>query len=603
MMHAVIGTAGHVDHGKSSLIEALTGINPSHLPQEFARGMTIDLGFAYFTSPQGDKIGVIDVPGHERFIRNMVSSIWGLDMVLFVVAADAGWAALSEEHLRVIAAMGVKHILVVITKCDLVDEKRLAAVENEALERFIALADMLPEVLYTSVQTGQGISELKQRIETLATQIEVRGNLDQDAHLYVDRVFSINGVGTTVTGTLRGAALTEGEVLTLYPGAQTVRIKSLQSYHEPLDRVEPYSRVAIGLKQVNRKTVGRGSCLVANSSAVTMSKDWIVQLNPKFSEMKKQSELEVALGTAHVQANCFVFADGQLARLQLKEAVPAFWGQPLVLIQHGGSRIIGSGRLVWLQTLEKGLRQALLEALPTLEVNPNDSSAKVGLQLALKGYTPLTQACDAPEGVQVLGLWWISNSCLHRLVQICGQILIDSIHAVSVDQLARQTEHPISLIDALVTSECQAGHWQRIEGGVISLQAREDGKLPADQAHLLEQIELAGKQGYDTLKTQQPGIQRLLRSLTERNLIVPTVDKIFFTRAVYDELVRKIISARTLGEQFDVANARERTQLARKQLIPLLNRMERDGWVRRVGDNRVVCKLHSGNQSEKPKIT
>ena len=591
-MYAVIGTAGHVDHGKSSLIQALTGIHPSHLPQELARGMTIDLGFANFITSTGEKIGLIDVPGHERFIRNMVSSIWGLDMVLFIVAADEGWAALSEEHLRVIAAMGLERVIIVLTKCDLVDKERLEQVENDVLERFIALTDSLPEVVHTSAQTGQGIDTLKLCIEKIIALMDKRVNLDQTAHLYVDRVFSVNGVGTTVTGTLRGQeGFEEGDVLTLYPGSQTVRIKTLQSYHEPLQKVEPYCRVAVGLKQVNKKSISRGSCLVKNPQAIIVSKEWIVQLDPKFSAMKKQSELEVALGTTHTQAHCFVFAEGQLARLQLKEAIPAFWGQPLVLIQHGGSRIIGAGKLVWQHTLNKTLRQALLEALPVLEIDSSDPLSKVALQLSLNGYTAVVDNCPAPEDAQTLGAWWVSASYVQLLREKCNLVLMNAIQAVSMDELARQTECPVSLINVLVEQECEAQHWQRIEGGIVSLQAREDGSLPADQAHLLEQIQQAGAQGFDLMKVHQPGIQRLLRVLGERNLIIPTPDKIFFAREIYDELVRQMLQGRQLGDEFGVADARERIGLARKQLIPLFNRMERDGWVRRVGDNRVVCKL------------
>ena len=594
-MHAVIGTAGHVDHGKSALIQALTGIHPSHLPQELARGMTIDLGFAHFTSPQGDKIGIIDVPGHERFIRNMVSSVWGLDMVLFIVAADAGWATLSEEHLRVIAAMNVKRTLLVITKCDLADNARISAVENDALERFIAMTDSLPEVVHVSAHTGQGIDTLKQRILENLDQLDLRDNLERHAHLYVDRVFSINGVGTTVTGTLRARSIKEGDVLTLFPGQQTVRVKSLQSYHQQLTEVQPYSRVAIGLKQVNKKSVARGSCLVADPSAITVSTDWIVQLNPKFSELKKQSELEVALGTSHTQAKCFVFAQGQLARLQLKEPVPAFWGQPLLLIQHGGSRIIGAGRLVWMQTLDKKLRTALLNTLPTLEISTHDHADKLRLQLALNGYATQDEKLDQPENTVNMGPWWLTNQCLQTLLKECNDILINAINALSTEELARRTGHPQSMIDALAASECSENHWKRIQGGIVSIQAREDGGLPADQANLLEQIRLSGTHGFDAGKIQQPGIQRILRALTERKLIVPTIDKLFFTTEVYENLVTLIMQNRQLGEEFGVADARDRTGLARKQLIPLFNRLERDGWLRRVGDNRVVCKLLSKN--------
>lgn len=589
-MHAVIGTTGHVDHGKSSLIEALTGIHPSHLPQELQRGLTIDLGFAHLPAPDGGKIGIIDVPGHERFIRNMVSSVWGLDMVLFVVAADAGWATLSEEHLRVIAAMGIRQCIIVLTKCDLVDEKRLSEVEDEALERFLAITDTLPEVIHTSAQSGQGIDALKALVFEKLGKLPTRQDLSAGAHLYVDRVFSVSGIGTTVTGTLRGDSVDDDEVLTLFPGGQKVRVRSLQSYHEQLPSVVPYSRVAIGLKQVNKKLVGRGSCLVANADEVTVSTDWIIQLNPRFSEMRKQSEVEVALGTTHTQAQCYVFADGQLARLQLKEAVPAFWGQPLLLIQHGGSRIIGAGRLMWMKTLDKKLRQSLHDTLPSLEENC-DAAARLKLQLSLNGYAPVDGQTIPPEGIQTMGTWLITASCAQDLLKQCNDILFQSVNAVSIDALARRSGYPASLIETLVTQQCETGEWQRIEGGIVSNQVRDDGSLPADQAQLLTTIQAAGEKGLIVTADKSPGAQRLLRALTERKLIVPTVDGMFFAAEVYNELVKKIMSGWNIGDSFGVPEARDRTDLGRKQLIPIFNRMEKDGWLKRVGDLRLVCKV------------
>lgn len=590
-MQAVIGTAGHVDHGKSSLIEALTGIHPSHLPQELQRGLTIDLGFAHLQTQEGDKIGMIDVPGHERFIRNMVSSVWGLDMVLFVVAADAGWATLSEEHLRVIAAMGIRNCIIVITKTDLVNEKQLAEVEEHALERFLTMTDTLPEVVHTSAQSGQGIAALKALIFQKLTHLPTRHNLSAGAHLYVDRVFSVNGIGTTVTGTLRGDCIDDDEVLTLYPGGQKVRIRSLQSYHEQRSTVMPYSRVAIGLKQVNKKLVHRGSCLVANDNEMTMSTDWIIQLNPRFSEMKKQGEVEVALGTTHTQAQCYVFAGGELARLQLKEALPAFWGQPLLLIQHGGSRIIGAGRLMWMQSLDKKLRAALQEAIPTLE-EACDPSTRLQLQLSLNGYAPISHNMIPPEGIQTMGAWWVTATCAQDLLKQSQSILFQSVHAVTLEELARRTEYPLSIVEALVTEQCNNQQWQRIEGGIVSNQTREDGTLPADQAQLLANIQAAGAKGLIVTADKTPGSQRLLRALTERKLIVPTVDGMFFCAEVYQDLVNKIMAGLAIGDSFGVPEARERTELGRKQLIPIFNRMEKDGWLKRVGDLRIVHKVN-----------
>lgn len=594
-MNVVIGTAGHVDHGKSSLIQALTGIHPSHLPQELLRSMTIDLGFAYFTTQAGDKIGIIDVPGHERFIRNMVSAVWGLDLVLFVVAADEGWAELSTEHLRIISAMGITNCILVLNKCDLVDKQHLAEVENTALEHFLEIIDFIPDVACVSSHTGEGIDQLKAMIVDKIHHFGSRAELDSQAHLYVDRVFSVNGVGTTVTGTLRGASVNEGDVLTIFPGGQTAKVRSLQSYHQQLQIAEPFARTAIGLKQINKKSLSRGSCLVANPEAVIMTTDWIVQLSPQFSStLKRQSVVEVALGTANVRAKCFVYAGRLLARLLLEEPIPAFWGQRLLLIQHGGSNLIGAGHLVWSQPLSKDMRKTLQDKLPELVINnDNIQQAKLSLELELNGYARQVDGMTAPEKTVGLGVWWVSEAHLVNLYHLCNEFLNNAINAVSIEELARISYAPSSLIEVIVNKECKAGHWQKIDTGIISTSAREGGKLPANQQNLYNEIEMAGKQGFESDKANIPGIKPLLRALTERQLIIPTEDNIFFSKKVYEELVFIIMFRRQLGDIFTVADTRDRTQLARKQVIPLLNRLERDGWVKRVGNERRVCRVYN----------
>lgn len=596
-MNAVIGTAGHVDHGKSSLIQALTGIHPSHLPQELLRSMTIDLGFAYFKTPEGSNIGIIDVPGHERFIRNMVSAVWGLDLVLFVVAADEGWATLSTEHLRIISAMGITNCILVLNKCDLVDQNRLAEVENNALEHFLETMELIPDVVYVSSFTGNGIEQLKQAIIAKTSSFNNRAALEPFAHLYVDRVFSVNGVGTTVTGTLRSNAVTEGEVLTLFPSGQSVKIRSLQSYHEQLKTIQPYARAAIGLKQVSKKTVARGSCLVANPDAVIMTTDWIIQLNPQFSSLlKKQSIVELALGTAHVRAKCFVYAGGLLARLVLEESIPAFWGQRLLLIQHGGSSLIGAGRLVWSKPITREMRKILQEKLSSLTINDHTiQQAKLVLELELNGYAQQAEGINLPTQVVSMGNWWVRENHLASLCKVCNDFLNNAINAVGVEDLARVSLAPSSLIEVIVTQECQAGRWQKIETGIVATSTRQGDTLPASQQNLLNEIKEAGTQGFESDKSTISGIKPLLRALTERQLIIPTEDNIFFGKGVYDELVRSLMINRHIGDTFGVADARERTQLARKQIIPLLNRLERDGWVKRVGNDRKVCRAYEGN--------
>lgn len=595
-MNAVIGTAGHVDHGKSSLIHALTGIHPSHLPQELQREMTIDLGFANFTTDQGDKIGVIDVPGHERFIRNMVSAVWGLDLVLFVVAADEGWAPLSMEHLRIITAMGKKEVILVLTKCDLVDETQRQAAEDEALEYFLEITNNLPDVISVSAHTGAGMSELKQMIATKVQALPNRDELDHGAHIYVDRTFSVTGIGTTVTGTLRGQALSENDTLTLFPGNMPVRVRSLQNYHQQVETANPYSRTAVGLKQINKKLVKRGSCLVANADAISMSTDWIVQLNPQFSDqLKKQGMVEVALGTSHAHAKCFVYADGQLARLQLQEAIPSFWGQPMLIIQHGGSQIIGAGKVAWTQPLDRKMRNVFQEIITSINIKSADLESKLALEIQLNGFTLRHAEVTQPDDSSVLGNWWILPKALKKLHDACALILNNAISAMPVEDIARATQYPLSLVEAMVEQGCHNGEWQKIKGGVVNSFNLSNDALPDNLQHLYDEIEKCGSSGFEAGKSRIVGIKRLLRALTEKDMIIPTEDDIFFTKTAYEDLVKSIMTHRKLGERFTVADARERTELSRKQLIPLFNKMERDGWVRRIDNDREVCREYTEN--------
>ncbi|WP_392561039.1 selenocysteine-specific translation elongation factor [Orbus sturtevantii] len=593
-MNAVIGTAGHVDHGKSSLINALTGIHPSHLPEELKRSMTIDLGFAYFITADNDKIGIIDVPGHERFIRNMVSAIWGLDLVLFVVAADEGWAPLSTEHLNVIAALGIRQVILVITKGDLADVKQLQAVEEQSLEHFLAEMDLLPDTMVVSTKTRQGIEDLKRMI-IKKTQTLSRDNesLVSTAHLYVDRVFSVNGIGTTVTGTLRGGEISVEQQLTLFPGNHLVKIRSLQSYHQTLHTALPHTRTAIGLKQVNKNLIQRGSCLVFDPNSVEISDEWVVQLNLNTSiALKKQSVVEVALGTTYTQAKCYVYADKQLARLQLNNVIPAFWGQPLLLIQQGGSHVIGSGRLIWSQALDRIQRQQLISILPEIPLySRNKIADKAILELTLNGFTKPIDHLVKPDDVTCLGDWWIKVAVVGELSRLCTQLLAQAKQAILSNELARLTGYRLELVEVVANEMCKQGLWIKIDGA-IALASMKENCLSTDLQKLFLLIEQSAKQGFDASKSQIVGIRKLLRGLTQRDLIVPTENELFFSRTAYEQIVVEVMSDRHLNEIFNVADARQRTGLSRKQIIPIFNRLERDGWVKRIENDRQVCRIY-----------
>ena len=254
----VIGTAGHVDHGKSRLVEALTGIDPDRLKEEKEREMTIDLGFAWLTLPSGEPVGIVDVPGHRDFIENMLAGVGGIDAALFVVAADEGVMPQTREHLAILDLLGVRNGVVALTKMDLVeDEEWLELVQIDVAELLedTALADA--PLVPVSAKTGQGLQTLLEELDRLLENAPPRSNLGRP-RLPIDRVFTIAGFGTVVTGTLIDGDLRVGQEVEVLPHGLKARVRGLQTHKEKIERAVPGSRVAINLTGVSKDEVRRG---------------------------------------------------------------------------------------------------------------------------------------------------------------------------------------------------------------------------------------------------------------------------------------------------------------------------------------------------------
>src|SRR5581483_11450536 len=258
----IVGTAGHVDHGKSALVEALTGINPDRWLEERLRGMTLDLGFARLVLGDGLEAGIVDVPGHERFLNNMLAGAAGMELLLLVIAADEGVMPQTIEHLQILRFLNVRQTIVVVTKADLVEPAQLADARG-AIEGALrgTIAQDAPLVPVSSV-TGSGLEELRQRIHDALRALPPR-NPDAPAYLPVDRVFALPGYGTIVTGTLMQGRIAVGDSLKLEPSGQPVRVRSLQSFGQKRERVEGGARVAVNVPGVDVREIARGEMLVA----------------------------------------------------------------------------------------------------------------------------------------------------------------------------------------------------------------------------------------------------------------------------------------------------------------------------------------------------
>src|SRR5688500_17035823 len=259
-MH-VIGTAGHVDHGKSALIERLTGIDPDRFAEEKARGLTIDLGFAWMQLPSGNEIGMIDVPGHERFIKNMLAGAGGITGCLFVVAANEGWMPQSSEHLAIVDILGIGSGVVVLTKSDLVSDDEIDAMRVSVAERVAGTCVASFPVVPCSSVTGDVLDRLIAELDRVIAGAAPAPEAGRP-RLWVGRVFMIAGAGTVVTGTLAGGCLAVGETVEVAPEGRVARIRSIQSHKRELDKVGPGNRVALNLAGLERQGAERGDAIV-----------------------------------------------------------------------------------------------------------------------------------------------------------------------------------------------------------------------------------------------------------------------------------------------------------------------------------------------------
>ncbi|WP_447837835.1 selenocysteine-specific translation elongation factor [Aeromonas salmonicida] len=622
---AVIGLAGHVDHGKTLLIKALTGITTARAHEQ-AIGMTQDLGFAHFDDGQGNTIGVIDVPGHERYIRNMVAGLWSLDLVLLVIAADEGWMPMTGDHLRLLKAMGVPRLLVCINKCDLVEPDELGLLEESLLERVMDESGMVPDIVSVSAKTGANMAALHAAIvRQLADLPTSHAAREQGApRLYVDRVFTANGTGTVLTGTLQQGSLKVGDKLRLYPADREVQVRSLQAYHQSLDEIGAVCRVAVGLKKVPHKEVARGNCLTSAASQCEAATHLIVRLNAESLSTKalRTQEVEVALGSWHGRAR-FVpikeasikempIKDTRLARLIFATPIPCFFGQPLAIIRHGSSELLHGARIVWCGDIHPARRKALHALLGEL---PDDLECynPATLQLGLNGYVLASHFDEQPEQVTPLGDWLLDN---HWLVQSREQLLATlASEPLSAAELATRFGIALAVTQALLqqlkNEQLVRLHHDKWQPG--SGESEDD--LGEEAQLVLKVVRDQGKEGYEPGKLgpggveldpfitrklpaalqqglQQKGaLQKQLRNLARLKYLVQLDGPIYYDTALYNQMVAAVLAGQQVGDLIDMASFKEITGLSRKYAIPFCLRMEMDGWVRREENERRVLRL------------
>src|SRR5438477_560381 len=394
----ILGTAGHIDHGKTSLVKALTGIDCDRLPEEKARGITINIGFA--TLELGEfRLGIVDVPGHERFIKNMLAGATGIDLAVLVIAADDSIMPQTREHLEILRLLGLRHGLIALTKCDLVDDTTREVVELEIRDlvqgSFLETAPIVP----TSAHTARGIPELKAAIAAVCQQVQARTGKEW-FRLAIDRSFIVQGHGTVVTGSVTAGTVRVGDEVEWLPKRERVRVRSLQNHDRPVEEVHRGMRAAINLAGVHHEDVIRGQEL-ATPGYLVPSRVVTVRLHclaDARRPIKHRAPVRFHVGTAEIMGtvsllDCDTVDPGAwgLAQLFLEEPATATWGQPFVIRGPSATQTLGGGQV--LQPVAKKVRRRHVEMLERIEKLWTGDAEQRALTVAwFGGYGGFTQA-------------------------------------------------------------------------------------------------------------------------------------------------------------------------------------------------------------------
>lgn len=634
-MPHIIGTAGHIDHGKTSLIKALTGQETDRLKEEQERGISIDLGFAYLDLPDGQRAGIVDVPGHERFIRNMLAGAHGIDLVLFTVAADDGVMPQSEEHLDFLHLLGVKKGIFAITKADLVDSARLAEVQEEieilTLDTTLEGAPIIP----VSAVTGLGLDQLRQEIAAQLTAYE-RPPLPGYFRLPVDRAFVMKGHGVVVTGTAIAGTISEGETVRVLPGGEQTRVRSLQVHGQSVSTAQWGQRVALNLAGLEKSDIARGHVICHPKVTLTTQRfDAFVEIRPGARrEIENHERVRVHLGTAEVIGKIIIL-DGRetlpprstaFCQLVLEAPVVALRGDRFILRNQTAQGTLGGG-----------------EVLHPFAQRHRRSETRIGERLASLRTSDLLQACRAylavqhefaspleeiyqgvnaredevaallaqdpeilpfpdrnhPEAYTVAAKWQRLSTAVstilaafHQSAPLSRGMEMESVRSqlpfsfspkifravtdkLVAEGVAIREESTLRLPSHSVTlSEEEQGAAARLERLL-----QEGGCTPPEVKELEEQLQMPRKLLID-----------LLSVLEARGTVVKVTTDLYLSSAALEKARTTLTGHLSAQGEITAATFRDLLGISRKTAIPLLEYFDRTGLTLRVGDVRKLRK-------------
>jgi selenocysteine-specific elongation factor len=560
-MPLTVGTAGHIDHGKTWLVRALTGKDTDRLPEEKARGISIDLGYAPLDLPDGRRLSLIDVPGHERFVRTMVAGATGIDLYMLVVDAAEGARPQTHEHLAILRLLGVEHGVVAVTKADAVDAETLELALEEAHELAPAA-----EAVAVSAKTGAGLDDLRAALARAAAST-ARSHGDAAAtRLYIDRVFTLRGIGTVATGTLWAGTIGAGDELRAEPAGLDVRVRSVQVHDRPVERAEAGQRVAVALPGIQRGRLRRGDALV-EPEGYPVSYRLDVALE-ELEPIRDGARLHVHHGTTEVYGRVVRFGE-RFAQLRLAAPVVAARGDRVVLRE---GTTLGGGEV--------------LDPAPPRSVDPERLGLLEAGDARAVVWEPVREESLAVRGLSAAALeraagWTFSADWLQELrAQVRGRL---------AERAAAEPLDPGLPLGELLP----AREWSPAIQPLLGLERR-GGKvyLPGATATLGERAAAAERLERELAEAGPTPVRVDDRPLTsfleERGRLVRVGDGLAVGREAYDEARRALVAECEAEGRITLARFRDLLGISRRSAQLLLERFDGDGITRRVGDERVL---------------
>jgi selenocysteine-specific elongation factor len=633
MKSVVIGTAGHIDHGKTALVKALTGIDADRLEEEKRRGITIDLGFAHLdlTLPGGEtlRLGFVDVPGHERFVRNMLAGVGGIDLVLLVIAADESIKPQTREHFDICRLLGIRRGIAVLTKADLVDPETLDVtrleVEDFLRGAFSRNSQARPvEILAVSSLTGAGLEELKQALVQAALDVPARDSAAL-ARLPIDRVFTMKGFGTVVTGTLVAGTIRREDELEVLPGGRRVRVRGVQVHGQAAELAAAGQRTALNLAGVAKEDLARGLTLAPRATFQATGRfDASIYLLASARPLKDRARVHLHVYAAETVATVVLFGkkqinpgETQFARLKLANPLLFLPGDRFILRQFSPVVTIGGGTV--LDAVPMQGQRAEKEYLKILA--GDDPQAMVSARIARRGKNGVTVQQLVSEtgwGRPVLESRLVEAVRSGQVLRL-GDLLVDAPAAKELGAAAVRAVEDFQSKNPLVGGVSKGELCERVSASVevseavLEMLAREKKlAMTGELVHLpgrgvaLQDEEAESKQKIEGafasaglqapalkdvlagLKVDKARAQKIVTLLLREKILVKISDELVFHRDALQDLRKRLMAEKARSAKIDVARFKELTGVSRKYAIPLLEYLDRERVTRRVGNERMI---------------